>query len=133
MKFYHKNRLLKLADLLDTVPETKFNLKEWVLDKQLGISEDVNKIKECGYAGCAVGWATTIPSFRKAGLRLYYKGSHYVQYKEEKHPISAASKFFNISEFDARDIFADWTNMYGAKAINEVCRKIEKLVKEYHP
>lgn len=123
-------RLLKLSKFLkDNKRKINVNMSYWALSEH-------NGMPECGSSACALGWATTIPSFRKAGLRLYYKSANarcYVQYNKERHPVSAASKFFNISEDDAQHIFTDWAHVYGAKAINEVCRKIEKLVKEYHP
>jgi hypothetical protein len=58
----HAKRLLKLADFLRTVPQREFNMCEWY-----------SRVKEgevCKTAACAAGWACSIPSFRRAGLRL---------------------------------------------------------------
>src|SRR4051812_34205362 len=60
----HARRLLKLANKLETVPRKKFDMGQWwgpVRDAQENV---------CGTAGCALGWATTVPSFRAAGLSL---------------------------------------------------------------
>lgn len=66
MKKHHKARWLKLADLLDTVDPEHFDMEE--LAK--GNFDRPKKEWSCGTAACALGYATTIPSFRKAGLRL---------------------------------------------------------------
>jgi len=86
MKPFHANRLVKLAQHLATIPEQYFDLSSWAegeIDdqsylKQAGLKEqdeqtcsaqqliDVN----CGTTACALGWAATIPAFRKAGLKL---------------------------------------------------------------
>ena len=63
-------RLLKLADLLDALPDERFQFHHWV-------DEDTYKGKpdlSCGTTACALGWATTIPAFRKLGLRLRSNG-----------------------------------------------------------
>jgi hypothetical protein len=46
-----RKRLLRLADFLETVPRRQFNMRVW------GNGIDP---KECGFAGCAGGWATSI-------------------------------------------------------------------------
>lgn len=60
-----RNRLLKLAQLLEKLPINRFNYAEWVGSDWQGKSD-----LSCGTTGCALGWATTIPSLRRAGLRL---------------------------------------------------------------
>lgn len=52
-----RERLTTLADFLDTVPEEKFDIGIW--------------FNKCRTAGCAVGWATTIPEFKNDGLELH--------------------------------------------------------------
>lgn len=59
-----KRRLLKLADFLETADlPGEFNLETMAQDWRAGQPQ-------CGTQACALGWATTIPSFRKAGLSL---------------------------------------------------------------
>ena len=48
MKHFHKNRLLKLADFLDTLPRKQFDLT-LVLEE-----------RPCGTVGCAMGWTPTV-------------------------------------------------------------------------
>lgn len=57
--------LRELANLLDKLPEYRFDYgtwagKDWAGDPELS----------CGTIACAAGWATTLSSFRARGLRL---------------------------------------------------------------
>lgn len=70
-------RLLKLADKLDEVPRNRFNYGSWVGDDWGGKPN-----LSCGTKACALGWATTMPEFRRLGLKLNYYGEPYL--KEEK-------------------------------------------------
>lgn len=82
-------RLLKLADILDTVPRSGFNMRSWISPRgnrtgeltaaqavSVAISEGIaamsTRVVECGFAGCAIGWATSDKSFRRAGLVLSF-------------------------------------------------------------
>ena len=58
-------RLLKLAAFLDSLDEERFDYRYWIGNDWKG-KPDLS----CGTTACAVGWATTIPSFRRAGLRM---------------------------------------------------------------
>jgi hypothetical protein len=49
-------RLLRLADFLEELPEGRFDIGQWR--------------NGCGTAGCALGWACSIPEFEDAGLVL---------------------------------------------------------------
>ncbi len=59
-------RLLKLADLLEALPDERFKFRHWVDTNTYKGKADLS----CGTTACAFGWATTIPSLRKLGLRL---------------------------------------------------------------
>ena len=48
------DRLLTLADFLETVPPEQFSMNVW----------------SCNTAACACGWAARIPEFQKAGFRM---------------------------------------------------------------
>lgn len=85
-----KELMLKLADFLETIPSKKFDMAGWMYSKKLK-SEDFKVIKtlpnhlhyygtyqdavvveplHCKTAGCALGWAATMPEFKKRGLKL---------------------------------------------------------------
>jgi len=121
VKHYHKKRLLKLADFLLTVPAEQFNMKNWALKEK-------NGKPACGTVACACGWATTIPSFRKAGFRLVgtefrpeleYKGSY---------QFYAAAKFFDISVVDAEYLFHPASYGFYNPKIKTVTDRIKKFV-----
>jgi hypothetical protein len=61
----YKERLLKLAGLLDTVPKDRFNLSRWVGDGWKGHAD-----LSCGAPACSLGWATTVPEFQALGMNL---------------------------------------------------------------
>ena len=65
-----RRRLLLLAKLLDRVPTKRFNITEWFSFHGLGgiicNIESARRLirKECGFAGCAMGWALTSKAIR---------------------------------------------------------------------
>ena len=63
--YIYKRRLLQLVDVLRKLPVKRFNYSTWV-GKDWGGAPDLS----CGTTACALGWATTIPALRRAGLRL---------------------------------------------------------------
>ncbi len=58
-------RLEKLADFMETVPRKKFNFNV-IVGHDWGGKPDLS----CGTTACALGWATTMPLFRRLGLYL---------------------------------------------------------------
>ena len=59
------NRILKLADFVEQRPRARFDFSiivgdDWKLDTNWS----------CGTSGCALGWATVMPLFRKLGLHI---------------------------------------------------------------
>ena len=57
-------RLLKLAAKLRTVDKDHFRYSRWGGVNESGVPD------VCGTNGCAIGWASTMPEFRRLGLRL---------------------------------------------------------------
>lgn len=104
-----KRRLLKLAKFLERLPKKRFDFGQWVGDDWKG-----KKDLSCGTTACALGWATAIPSFRKAGLRLKsygftsYPRGGYVTLKGHDNSLSseeAAAQVFGITENEATYLF----------------------------
>lgn len=85
-----KKRLLMLADFLAKLPRKRFDYAEWVGDSWEG-KQDLS----CGTTACALGWATTMPTFRKLGLRLFrdnVSGDGYVGIlRDDEYPEGADS------------------------------------------
>lgn len=62
-------RLLRLANFLDIVPRKQFDYAVIVGENWKGKSD-----LSCGTQACAMGWAGSMPFFRRLGLRLYEDG-----------------------------------------------------------
>lgn len=68
--------MYRMADMLDTIPAQDFNLALWVarmpgrVQKFMGLFST-----ECGFAGCAMGWAAHNKTFE--GLKIYNASSEH--------------------------------------------------------
>jgi hypothetical protein len=101
----YKKRLLKLADFLDELPPKRFDFTQWVDEDWKG-KPDLS----CGTKACALGWATTIPSFRRLGMNLghhidVYGGVvNYVRLGGSRDlcdgPFKAAKKVFGLATYE---------------------------------
>lgn len=91
-------RLLKLADYLKTVPKERFDMSRVVGDSWGG-KQDLS----CGTSACAMGWAATMPTFRRLGLRL--GGGFDVFIKGFDSWDMAAEELFNIDDNDVEALF----------------------------
>lgn len=142
MKYYHRNRLLKLASILDTVPRKKFNLEYWI-SNQSDEQPTTGTVNECGTAGCAIGWAMSDRGFRKAGLKPtiddigFFVRKHFITipyYKGAKN-FEAVALFFGIEENQAEHLFLDWyyPEQGNKTTPKQVAKKIRKFVKNYQP
>lgn len=121
-------RLLKLAAFLRTVPTQKFNYAEFVGWDWQG-AQDLS----CGTQACALGWAATMPEFRRLGLHLK-KGSGFPTTTGRDDPWDAAVKLFGIERFEAYELFSpsyDYANGFDENYATPkyVARKIERFVK----
>lgn len=117
-----KGRLLKLAALLDTVPRRRFDMGTW------GVASKVIKDKPvCATRACALGWATAIPEFKRAGLQLVqdYEGSTGADvYFKDRIGSDAGRVFFGLT-----DEQADWLFHDGAEDPKGKAAEIREMVK----
>lgn len=90
----NKERLLLLADKLDTVPPDGFDLKEWTNDK---LAEE----RGCGFVGCAIGWALTMPEFQSQGFVEEDAAPSY----EESWGWDAVERFFGLIPAESEYLF----------------------------
>lgn len=117
----NKGRLLKLADLLETVDPSRFDMDRW----HSGSRFNENKLKfGCGTTACAGGWACTIPSFKRAGLYISGRRPNY----KGGLGFEALEDFFGITSRQSRAIFLDSGYPYHVHPI-DVARKIKRLVR----
>jgi hypothetical protein len=124
MKAHHAERLLRLAAFLDALPRRSFNLMNWYQE-----SED------CGTVACAVGWACTLPEFRRAGLTLDASGFRGMQRGRPRYRgwfgFKAAEKFFGLDSAAAERLFSPEVYPNGSRTRPQtVARRIRELVAE---
>lgn len=109
-----QRRLLKLAAFLEKLPRKRFYYGSWVGEDWKGKAD-----LSCGTTACALGWATTIPEFRKLGLRLRplalaeepaqgvvsLASQKASEVDRDDDPILAALKVFGLSEDETDYLF----------------------------
>lgn len=120
-----QRRLLKLAVFLRTVPRKRFDYSVWVGTNWRGAPN-----LSCGTTACALGWATTMPEFRRLGLRMSrsFFGGGAVRLGR-MGSISAAMTVFDIDEEAVNDLFIPKFDEDRATP-KYVARKIERFVAE---
>lgn len=114
-------RLLKLADFLETVPRKALDLSMWVKSKPT--KPEGERPGDCGFAGCAMGWASHAKLYR--GLGWGWTG-----FSPNYHGATgwaAAQSLFRIDEDEARHLFSmsDYTTPPTPK---QVAKRIRKFV-----
>lgn len=90
----NKKRLLKLADFLETVPRRAFDIGGW--QTKAPTKPEGKKQGECGFAGCAVGWATHAKLFRGLRLEQYFDGGVAFPVYEDREGFDACAQLFDI-------------------------------------
>ena len=132
-------RLERLAIFLRALPRKRFDYNRWVGRDWKG-SQDLS----CGTKACALGWAATIPSFRREGLCLINNswkdygelvGEAEVGLRNMKtgrfassFSMSSGAIFFGIDTSDAMYLFAPNINE-DEMTPKQVAKKIEKFVR----
>lgn len=98
-------RLERLCKLLDELPRKRFHYDTWVGPEWQG-SPDLS----CGTTACAGGWATTIPAFRRLGLRAVRRGEHndivLRRGARNLYSFDALERLFDITYWEARYLFS---------------------------
>jgi hypothetical protein len=94
-----KARLLRLAAFLDKLPAKRFDYNHWV-----GLDWEGKPDLSCGTTACALGWATTMPFFRKLGLYIgprddvCLKGAPRPEWWREDMSIKSAMTVFGLDK-----------------------------------
>ena len=111
-----KRRLLKLAEFLENEVEAKrFNMGRWGSGNEEGTPR-------CGTVACALGWASAVPSLRRAGVRLNRWGFN--------EPWRISKTVFDTSPEEFNAIFQpiDAYSLRGERGIAIVAERIRALV-----
>lgn len=118
MEDVHVARLKTLADALDRMPETQFDIGDWK--------------SECGTVCCAVGLAGDIPEFQSAGFSLRKTGDSdpaYFPIFGEISGFSAVELFFGLGYSEVRWVFVGVSYPDPAEVTpGDVARRIRALL-----
>ncbi len=100
-----KARIMKLVEFMNALPKSAndhFYMGHWFIHKghhSLGEYVDAETLKDCGTTACALGWACTIPSFKRAGLKMpVFNQPHSAM-------IEMGSKFFGLEVDQTHALF----------------------------
>jgi hypothetical protein len=128
-------KLRLLANLLDTVPSSKFEITTWGEITKPTLFQRLFKSRECGFAGCAIGWAAHSGIFPELSLSYMSIGNNTligVPTYDGFNSSEAICSLFQISNkivnmlffqqaYDKMDVTPDMV----ASRINRFCDKIE--------
>jgi hypothetical protein len=130
--------LLTLADFLAELPPERFNYESWV-----GEDWDGKPDLSCGTTACALGWACTMPAFRRLGATLIKKwGGGQVCLKDDPNSDSydVSLRLFDLNAFDHEHLFVgedDFTDEVEGLDFDatpkQAARHIRKFVKRRCP
>lgn len=99
--YVYKRRLLQLVDKLRKLPVKRFNYSTWVGKDWAGASD-----LSCGTTACALGWATTIPALRRAGLRLgHLPGEDIDSFQPFAPHMLGDTPSYDSAEYAAAEVF----------------------------
>src|SRR3990167_4569351 len=133
MRQMYKNRLLKLAAFLRTVPRKHFNLNEFTN------VEDEDNIKclikigttlkplDCGTTTCAIGWCPSV--FPRNFIWNNHRNIELINKYNETGWL-ACEKFFKLNTREAYYLFSPEYYRIGHHGPKSVASRIEKFVKD---
>ena len=118
----NRERLLKLAEFLSTVPAAKFDMRTWRGGPEQEaaaeadgddcdvLTDELLQDTACGTTGCAVGWACVMPEFQAEGL--YWDNCYgapavagFERFEHYRNAMEVPAKFFGISRGVADFLF----------------------------
>ena len=151
----HFDRLLKLADFLDTVPPEKFDFDVWCNGGrgEVGGRVEVPDLNVCGTTACALGWATAIPEFQKLGIKLDMCSSQFPcvttlsdsrKRDSWSNALAAARDVFGLGAEDVSELFTSegyheyyddvehgWDYEYPDLSVKDVATHIRQWVEDH--
>lgn len=135
MKAFHKNRLLKLASFLRNLPPAKFDLKVIMETNDEG-GMPLEKEKDCGTVGCAMGWCPKVMPKLFAHTYEYYDGDrnksiYNILLKKNRmvRGFEAVQVEFGLSEKDAEYLFMPGNYHKSKRGLKSVAERIEGFVR----
>jgi hypothetical protein len=135
MKLNHR-RLATLARFLRRNNEKikeHFHLEDWAGSNEFPFKVGALKLINCGTVGCAVGFGTLIPSFKKAGLHLEKSAdwSDRAAIVFDGHRgWRAVEEFFGLDDGDSLHLFSASRYPTGAGPL-DVAERIESFLNQH--
>jgi hypothetical protein len=108
-----KDRLLKLADFLETVPADRFVMADFHANETF---------QPCGFSGCAMGWAAVSKQFDGLG---WDRENNQITYGDVSGGFAAARALFEIDNQQDEELFGA---VYGNETPSEVSARIRNFV-----
>lgn len=129
-----KEKLLKLAALLECVPQGSFDMWKWGNDYRKPKPPNMEKAtlqqNECGFAGCAMGWAAHVGLFDGLTLiteRCLAPGVRYGR----KTDFDAAAELFGITYGESHRLFYPSGKDDSPKAVAGRIREFVERIREF--
>lgn len=123
--FVYKRRLLRLAELLEKLPPHRFDFGHWAGTDWEGAAN-----LSCGTTACALGWATSIPAFRRLGLHLYDRGGRpwvgIGDDTKETSPQHAGWVVFGLDETEFNFLFVPWGDQAYSEEGDDIRRRFKR-------
>lgn len=102
------NKLVRYMEELPREARKHFSMGHWFWDREYRVPPHTKitrrDLEPCGTSACALGWATVIPEFHRAGLQM--TGEHWVPRFRRRRGHHAAMAFFNLTEEQSRALFS---------------------------
>jgi hypothetical protein len=120
-----QEKLLRLADFLEILPDERFNLKRW--------SQDHFEPTACETTACACGWASVIfpelalkpVKFNTGRKSIYFTDKDNIEY----FGWIAIEKFFDLTQEEANDLF--FVDSYRECNIEPSRKNVIKRIREF--
>jgi hypothetical protein len=135
MKKFHIDRLEKLYNFLGTIKPKKFYWGEWAMNK--GYTDKAPDMNVCGTTACALGWAASMPEFRKRGLKLVWYESNKLGWVELRTKNSdddldseeAGAEFFGLTNAEADELFIpNFTQGEDEMTLGQYRKRLRKFI-----
>lgn len=122
----NKRRLHALIKFMDKVPAKRFTM-DWF--SNAGFNKQISLKSDCGASACALGWATAIPSFRRAGLRMI-DAAPASTHMPKVTGFELAREFFDLTERQTIRLFRDASVRTPKEWAKMAARYIQECEKE---
>jgi hypothetical protein len=132
MNKHHIDRLEKLYTFLGTIKPEKFDFSYWSTAANDDTAKDINA---CGTTACAMGWAGSMPEFRKRGLKLVWEKDENtgdVEFVDRNgyklFGEHAGAKFFGLTYEEAEFLFIPASDTAEKMPVNLYRRRLRKFI-----